>query len=433
MQDSFAQRSFTAISGQTEPAEDLGEDAQGAEARNGLRHAASLSMTKVADGLIDPKLVLSWLLTALGAPAAFAGALVPIREAGALLPQILLAGWVQRMRYRKWAWVAGSAGQGLAAAAIALAAMTLEGTAAGFAVAGALAVLALCRAACSVSFKDILGKTVGKSRRGSVTGLAGSVSAAGVILFSLLLMSGLFQSRGVVIGAIFLAALLWAGAATLFSTLEEEPSTPNGDSAAQFKVLKDNPVLWRFILTRGLLVSTALAPPYLVILSQREGDAALGKLGALVLASATASFLSSYVWGRMADWSSRIVLMGCGAVGALAMLAAIGAAQMGLATTAWAMPVVLFILMIAYHGVRQGRSTYLVDMAPEDNRAAYAAVSNTVIGVILLGAGALGGGAAILGPQITLALFAAMALAAVVVGHGLPEVEMRGEDREPDD
>ena len=115
------------------------------------------------------------------------------------------------------------------------------------------------------------------------------------------------------------------------------------------------------------------------------------------------------------------------------MLAAIGAAQMGLATTAWAMPVVLFILMIAYHGVRQGRSTYLVDMAPEDNRAAYAAVSNTVIGVILLGAGALGGGAAILGPQITLALFAAMALAAVVVGHGLPEVEMRGEDREPDD
>ena len=432
MQDSFAERSFSAISGQSDDERMEGE-AHGTEARNGLRHAASLSMTKVADGLIDPKLVLSWLLTALGAPAAFAGALVPIREAGALLPQILLAGWVQKMRYRKWAWVAGSAGQGIAAALIALAALTLEGTAAGIAVAGALAVLALCRAACSVSFKDILGKTVGKSRRGSVTGLAGSVSAAGVILFSLLLMSGLFQSKGVVIGAIFLAAILWACAAMLFSTIEEEPSEPNGDTSAQFSVLKDNPVLWRFIITRGLLVSTALAPPYLVILSQQEGDAALGKLGALVLASACASFLSSYVWGRMSDWSSRIVLMGCGGVGAVAILAAIGTARLGLATTAWAMPVVLFVLMIAYHGVRQGRSTYLVDMAPEDNRAAYAAVSNTVIGIILLGAGALGGGAAMLGPQVTLAVFAAMALGAVAVGYGLPEVESRGTSRQQDD
>ena len=108
MQDSFAERSFSAISGQSDD-ERIEGVAHATEARNGLRHAASLSMTKVADGLIDPKLVLSWLLTALGAPAAFAGALVPIREAGALLPQILLAGWVQKMRYRKWAWVAGSA------------------------------------------------------------------------------------------------------------------------------------------------------------------------------------------------------------------------------------------------------------------------------------------------------------------------------------
>ena len=67
------------------------EDVHDREARNGLRHMVSLSMTKVADGLIDPKLVLSWLAGALGAPAALTGLLVPIREAGALLPQILMA------------------------------------------------------------------------------------------------------------------------------------------------------------------------------------------------------------------------------------------------------------------------------------------------------------------------------------------------------
>lgn len=62
-------------------------------------------------------------------------------------------------------------------------------------------------------------------------------------------------------------------------------------------------------------------------------------------------------------------------------------------------------------------------MAPKDHRAAYAAVSNTVIGVLLLLAGVLGGGAALIGPQATLMLFAVMAVAAAVLAHWLPEVE----------
>ena len=56
-----SQQTFAAITG----AEGAVQDIDQAEARNGLRHVMSLSMTKVADGLIDPKLVLAWLLTAL--------------------------------------------------------------------------------------------------------------------------------------------------------------------------------------------------------------------------------------------------------------------------------------------------------------------------------------------------------------------------------
>ena len=427
MQDDTAQRVFATISGAEEPAPGLEGKAQQAEARNGLRHIVSLAMTKVADGLIDPKLVLAWLLSALGAPAVFAGALVPIREAGSLLPQIALAGMVQRMARRKWAWVWGSVGQGVAAALIALAALTLEGAAAGYAVCAALAMLAVCRAACSVSFKEILGKTVGKARRGSVTGLAGSVSSVGVLIFAGLLMSGVFESRGVVIAAIALAAALWIVAALLFSSIEESPSETDAGSGVDFALLRGNRDLWLFILVRGLLVSTALAPPYLVVLAGSSEAGQLGQLGALVLASALASLVSSYVWGRMSDVSSRRVLMLTGVVGAVAMILAVALWFVGLAEAVWAMPAVLFILMIAYHGVRQGRSTYLVDMAPADNRAAYAAVSNTVIGVLLLLAGVLGGGAALIGPQATLMLFAVMAIAAAVAAHWLPEVEHLGD------
>ncbi|NEK21259.1 MFS transporter [Sulfitobacter sp. JBTF-M27] len=413
MQNTPSQTAFAAISGA-----DARPDKTAA--RNGLRHIASLSMTKIADGLIDPKLVLAWLLTSLGAPAVYAGALVPIREAGALLPQMPLASVLQRLNQRKWMWVLGSAGQGISAALIVLAALTLEGAAAGLAICAALAGLALCRAACSVSYKDILGKTVEKAQRGSVTGLAGSVSSVGVLIFAGLLISGLAQSCEVVVAAIALAAGLWIAAALLFLTMQEKDSDPEAGTRASFGVLKGNGPLQRFIIARGLLVSTALAPPYLVVLA-KEGT--LSQLGALVLASAAASFVSSYVWGRLSDQSSRQVLMLSGLLGAASMGLAVGAWAIGFATIYWVMPVVLFILMIAYHGVRQARSTYLVDLAKEDERAAYAAVSNTVIGTLLLIAGVVGGGAALLGAQATLVVFAAMAFAAAWVAYGLPEVE----------
>ena len=394
------------------------------EAQNGSRHAASLSMTKVADGLIDPKLVLSWLMSALGAPAYLISLLVPIREAGALLPQIAMADRVQRMAHRKWAWVIGSAGQGGFAAAIVLSAIFLEGQAAGFAICGALAGLALSRALCSVSYKDILGKTVEKTRRGSVTGLASSLSAVAVVIFAGLMLAGVLQSQAAVVTAIAVAAGLWVAAALLFSGIREKASEVDEDSGGiDWSILRDNPQLWRFIAARGFLVSTALAPPYFVLLSAEASLLQLDRLGALLLASAAAGLVSSYVWGRFADYSSRQVLAVAGGVGALAMAAAASFALLGWAETGFVMPATLFVLMIAYQGVRQGRSTYLVDMAPEDQRSAYAAVANTLIGILLLAAGALGGLTSIIGAVWALVLFAMLAVLGALAALTLNEVE----------
>lgn len=400
-----------------------GEETDPREARNGLRHIVSLTASKLSDGLIDPKLILSWLLTALGAPAVLVGLLVPIREAGALLPQILLSGWLRRLQYRKRFWAAGAVGQGVSAGLIALAALTLTGWAAGLAICVALAALAVSRAACSVSYKDVLGKTIAKSRRGSVTGAAGSVSAAGVILLGLLLLTGVLRSQTAVILAIALAGCLWLAAAALMLRLEEEPSDPEDAARPELAPLWQDRQLQLFILVRGLLVPTALAPPYFVLLASREGSLELKGLGVLVLVSALASFLSSYVWGRLADWSSRRVLMLTGVLGAGAMLAAVATVWLGLGETVWALPLALFVLMLAYHGVRQGRSVYLVDMSPPEQRATYAALANTAIGTLLLVAGALGGLAALIGPEASLLGFAALCIAASVAALWLKEVE----------
>lgn len=399
-----------------------------AEPHNFLTHATALSLTKSADGLIDPKLVLSWLLSSLSVPSFFIGLLVPIREAGALLPQMFTAPFIQSMTRRKWAWVGAAAGQGAGVAAILIAALFLEGWALGLVACCALAVLALSRSVASVSYKDILGRTVSAGRRGTATGLASSTSAVVVIIFALMLMWAPVNRFALVIGALGLAVLAFGTAALIFAGLREEADTgtePGSIRAAlsQFRVLREDANLRWFVAARGLLTATALAPPFLVMLAADAGNEAFQRLGALVLASAIASFLSSYVWGRLSDRSSRRVLILTGFGGGAALMLAVALDLAGLTGTIWALPVTLFLLMIAYHGVRQGRSTYLVDIAPEDQRTGYAAVANTVIGVILLGAGVFGALASVAGPVVTIALFAAMSIGGGLVALKLSEAE----------
>ena len=76
--------------------------------RNLTIHLASLSSTKTADGLLDPKLALAWLVMASGGSAAAVGLLVPLREAFALLPQLLIAERVRRQPTRSWIWASAS-------------------------------------------------------------------------------------------------------------------------------------------------------------------------------------------------------------------------------------------------------------------------------------------------------------------------------------
>ncbi len=417
-----------AIDDEGRACQDIPDEVYREEAGNFFTHVGALALSKSADGLVDPKLVLSWLLTTLGAPAAMLGLLVPIREAGALLPQLFTAGGLRRLPRRKWAWTAGAIGQGVAALAMAWAAISLDGAAAGYAILTALTVFALSRSVCSVSYKDVLGKTVDKSRRGRATGLAGSVAAGGTILFALVLASGLVDRMSVVRVALALAGLFWIASALMFSTLTEKKGATEGGKAAlvaaieNLGYLKSSKQLRRFIAARGLLTATALAPPFMVAAGSAT-DEAYGSLGLLVLASAGAALLSSFVWGRLADHSSRKVLIFAASGGALALALTVWAGMAGRLETPLVLPVLLFTLMIAYQGVRLGRSTHLVDMADTETRAPFTALSNTIIGVFLFAGVGFGWFASAFGNLAVLGFMAGMCLLAIPVALGLQEVQ----------
>lgn len=406
------------------------DDIRDGEARNGLIHVTSLTLTKTADSLIDPKLVLSWLMTALGAPGAMIGVLVPVREAGALLPQLALARRVEASPQRKRFWAVGSAVQGIAALGIALAALLLSGALAGGVILACLAVLAVARAAASVSYKDALARTIVKRRRGAITGLAGSIAAVSVFAVGAVMALGVFDVAIAPLAAmVAIAGGAFFLASAIFMRLREPDRTPDmDDDAGTFAALID-PILTdgqlrQFVAARAALAVTALAPPFIVMLTVASGRSALDDLGPMVMASTAASVLAAYVWGRLSDHSSRQTLMAAGALGAVvfAVVGSIGVVYGGLGGVLGA-AAAIFAAQIAHQGVRAGRKLHLTDMAGDDVRARYTALSNTLIGLALLAGGVFGLAADRYGPAVVLLAFAVIAGLGSGLARGLKEVQ----------
>lgn len=367
---------------------------------NFLLILSSSCLTKLGDMLTSPKTVLAWLATSLGAPAFVLALLVPIRESGSMIPQLVIGSLIRRVAVRKWVWVLGSLLQGGAVLWMAWIALTLTGAKAGWLLLAALALFSLARGLCSVAAKDVLGKTVPKGRRGQLTGW--SASAAGIISLGVgvaFLAPALdAQNIGVLSGLLVLAACLWLTAGLVYSLIRERRGETDGgrnaisESFSSLRLLIDDRPFRRFVLTRSLLMCSALSAPFYVALAQEQSGEGGELLGAFIIAGGAASLLSAPVWGRFADRSSRTVMMlaawATAATGAAVYLAAeLQAAWLG---SLWALPLAYFLLSVAHSGVRVGRKTYVVDLADGNKRTDYVSVSNTVIGVLLLLAGFIG-------------------------------------------
>lgn len=411
---------------------DISDDACREVPGNFLRIVAASLLTKTGDALINPKTVLAWLVPFVGAPAFVLGLLVPVRESGSLIPQLAIAARVRRKPVRKRVWVAGAVLQGVAVGSIAATALYLRGIAAGLALLVALAAFSLARGLCSVSFKDVLGKTVPRTRRGRVTGIAAGVSGVAVAVVGVALVAARPGEAGAGFFAVILggAAGLWWLAAALFATVHEQPGETSGGGNAASEALRSARLLirdrafGRFVVTRALLISSALAAPYYVALARRSSGGATATLGLLILAGGVASSLSAPVWGRLADRSSRRVLL---ASAVLAGSLGVGVFAVERATDGtvapWVYPAAFLGLGVAHSGVRLGRKTYIVDMAGGNRRTDYVAVSNTAIGVLLLLAGGVTAAFSFLEPETLILGLAAASFAGAAVGAGLDEVE----------
>jgi len=174
------------------------------------------------------------------------------------------------------------------------------------------------------------------------------------------LLSGTLAGMVAVVGA------CWLLAAFVFGLIRKELGATEGGInglaavVVQLGLLRSDAQLRRLIVTRTLLPSTALAPPFYIALSGDRAASGLGTLGSF---------------------------------------------------------------MIAHQGVRLGRSVHVVDMAERDNRATYTALSNSVVGLILLAGGVFGVIAQWLGIGAVLAIFTSMAALGIFAAAGLDDVQ----------
>jgi hypothetical protein len=312
-------------------------------------------------------------------------------------------------------------------------AATMTGARAGVAVLALLAVFSLSRGVCSVAAKDVLGKTVSKSRRGTVTGYATAAAGVAVVGVGIYLQtvreSG--AGTGFFVSILATAAGLWLLASAVFSGIAEPAGATGGSGNAAAEavrklalVVRDRDLL-HFVGARTLLLGTALVAPYYVALARRTAGAELGGLGLMLVASGLAGAASASVWGRLADRSSRLVMAAGGGLAALLGGGVVTWVGLGLpgCESAFFFGAVIFVLGVAHAGVRIGRKTYLVDMATEEDRASYVAVSNTLIGLFLLAGGAIGLIAESAGILVAVGVLSAMALGGGIASFLQREVE----------
>lgn len=398
---------------------------------NFVRTLVANALSNVSDRIASAKTTLPWILGALGAPAWCLSLLVPIREAGSMLPQMFIGAAVRSIAVRKWVWAVGGALQAACLATMAVVALTLQGLAAGLAILLLLTLFSLARGACSVAYKDVLGKTIPKTRRGRLSGwissFAGLATMATGGVLALLPDSG---GLGLYAGLLLVAAGLWLAAAGAYSRIVEYPGATEGgangftEALARLALLRDDVPFRRFVIARALAMGSGLAAPFYIALARDELGSAALLLGIFIAVEGLAALVSSPLWGRWADRSSRWVFaIACALAGGLSIVVALWSwADLPEAAALWFYPLAFFGLGVAHAGVRLGRKTYLVDMAEGNRRTEYVAVSNTVICFLLLVTGLVGALAATISVEAAVVLLGLAGLTGAVVSLGWKEV-----------
>ena len=368
--------------------------------KNFILNVFNGSLTKFAEKLIISGLTLPWILSFLGAPLFLIGMLVPIKDIGSLLPQLIVSGKIREKQKRKPYWVAAGFTQGLCllVSAIVLAFIDNQ-TVVSYAIVFLLLLFSIASGVGSVSFKDVTGKTVPKGERGQMLSYRSAFGGSLALIAGSALVFFLKREddKWLYVGLFACAGVLWIVASILFSAIKEQPGstqgarTPLEEIKTGASLLKTDSSYRNFIITRALLMAIPLLNPFFILLAKEVSKNNWNYLGYIIVVGSLAQIVSSPIWGRLADKSSLQLMRISAGLSILSILYALIFIYFDskILNFYYFMPI-LFINGIAYSGARLSRKTYIIDYAPEKERPTYISVANTLIGLFTIIAASFG-------------------------------------------
>ena len=389
------------------------------------------SCSKLAEQVSGPNIVIPWLLTIIGAPAWSMGLVMPMKQAFSLIPQLFAAGYIRKLAVRKRVWTSAGVLQALCLMAMIPAGLLLSPIFGAVVILSLLAVFSIASGTASVAFQDVLGKTIDKGRRGgllSARALVGGILtiAAGVIIGKPHVDAG----NHTVYYMVACGALLWLMSSMFFGAIMEEAGSTEGgrnaieEAGAGFINFKKFKGFRLHLYVRALLLAVEIAVPYFVLFANQKIESTAGAVGMFITAIGISQLISSPFWGKLADRTSRTVLIYSGLISAGASIIALCAIKVSNNMVSFLLIGAAFLLIgLAESGVRLGRKTYIVDAAPKSERPTFTAFSNSLIGVLALGTSFLGIVADRFGSPYAVAILGAVSLAGALLAVLMPEAE----------
>lgn len=333
----------------------------------------------LGDAFFNGSIVLASFAAKLGAPNWMIGLLPALLNAGSMVPQVFVANYVAHLPvkvalYRRVATLRVASLAFVALAGFLLGQrhdLLLPLALIGFGLNGLFTGLS------SLPFWETLAKTIPMERR------AGLFSARNLVGGSMAFLAG-FAVRYILswpipfpypYAILFTFGTLFFGLGWYFYGKTDEPPDEGSAEAISLTLPFKNFDFRRFLRVRVLLAVGSMVEPFYAVYAVRQLKQN-SEIGLYLTTYAASSVLSNLLWAQVARYfgSRSLILIGA-ALGTLAPILALTLPANGY----W----LVFMLQGAYlSAIGVGTSTYLVNLAPADNRSSYIGLLNTIVGLL---------------------------------------------------
>lgn len=368
---------------------------------NYLKGVVNGAVFTLGEAISNPGLVLSLLIRQLGGSLTLVSLIPVIQSTGYLLPQLLVGGYVQDLPYKLPIYRLFAALRIAAQFAVVVACFYATDIPPTWALSAVLLCYALFNfggGVTTLSFQDVVAKIVPPNQRGRFFGtrqLAGGLLAFAIggpfVRWMLSDTSPLtFPHNFALISLV--SMLCYATGMLFFARVVEPAAKQLLPRQGFFAVLETAPAILRgntryrnFIIVRLCLLVGRLAEPFAIIYVTEQLHLPNSIAGLLIAVSAVAAAISNVIWGRLGDTNGMVWLLRV--TGALAIIpplmlyASPWVSALGSVVLVGWLMLCSLVAGISADGVGIASMTYLLEVAPPEQRPLYMGLANTILGV----------------------------------------------------